>query len=90
MKHIMARMTFRITRGGQVTVPAAVRRRWRTSTVLAEDRGDHLILRPAPDDPVAAASGAFTAEVRAGPRLDEMRRLEREEEAELARRERRD
>jgi AbrB family looped-hinge helix DNA binding protein len=49
----------RITRGGQVSVPAEVRRRWNTNTVMVEDKGDHVVLRPAPDDPVAAAYGAF-------------------------------
>ena len=49
----------KITRGGQVSVPADVRRRWSTNTVMVEDMGDHVVLRPAPDDPVAAAYGAF-------------------------------
>lgn len=49
----------KITNGGQVSVPAAVRRRWGTNTVMAEDHGDHLVLRPVPDDPVAAAHGVF-------------------------------
>ena len=49
----------RISRGGQVSVPAAIRKRWRTSTVVFEDRGDHVVLRPAPDDPIEAAMGAL-------------------------------
>lgn len=51
--------TLRISRGGQVSVPAEVRHRWGTSTVEVEDRGDELVLRPAPDDPVAALQGVF-------------------------------
>jgi bifunctional DNA-binding transcriptional regulator/antitoxin component of YhaV-PrlF toxin-antitoxin module len=70
-----------ISKGGQVSVPAAVRKRWGTRTVLAEDRGDHLVLRPAPDDPVAAAVGVFGAEI-AGLGSDEAKRLDREEELE--------
>jgi bifunctional DNA-binding transcriptional regulator/antitoxin component of YhaV-PrlF toxin-antitoxin module len=70
-----------ISKGGQVSVPAAVRKRWGTRTVLAEDRGDHLVLRPAPDDPVAAAVGAFGTEI-AGLGSDEAKRLDREEELE--------
>lgn len=42
-----------------MSIPADVRRRWDTSTVMLEDHGDHLVLRPVPDDPVAAAYGAF-------------------------------
>jgi bifunctional DNA-binding transcriptional regulator/antitoxin component of YhaV-PrlF toxin-antitoxin module len=68
-----------ISSGGQISVPAAIRRRWGTRTVLAEDRGDHLVLRPAPDDPVAAAVGAFAAEI-SGLGSEEALRLDREEE----------
>ena len=49
----------RITVAGQLSLPADVRRRWATSTVVLEDEGDHLVVRPVPDDPIAAARGAF-------------------------------
>jgi bifunctional DNA-binding transcriptional regulator/antitoxin component of YhaV-PrlF toxin-antitoxin module len=77
---IMRRLT--ITRGGQVSVPAAIRRRWGTSTVIAEDLGDALVLRPAPDDPIAAAGGALADELAHTPPTDDWRRQERELEAE--------
>ena len=51
--------TARITTGGQVSIPSAVRRRWGTSVVAIHDEGDRLVLRPLPDDPIAAARGAF-------------------------------
>lgn len=57
----------RISRGGQVTVPAPVRRRWETERVALEDHGGYLLLRPLAD-PVesfvgfAAESGAPTSE----------------------------
>jgi bifunctional DNA-binding transcriptional regulator/antitoxin component of YhaV-PrlF toxin-antitoxin module len=70
-----------ISRGGQVSVPAEVRNRWGTRAVLAEDRGDHLVLRPAPDDPVAAVRGIFAAEVSGGATIDELRGGARAEEA---------
>jgi bifunctional DNA-binding transcriptional regulator/antitoxin component of YhaV-PrlF toxin-antitoxin module len=70
-----------ISSGGQVSVPAAVRKRWRTRTVLAEDLGDHVVLRPVPDDPVAAAVGAFATEI-GGLGSEEAKRLDREEELE--------
>jgi bifunctional DNA-binding transcriptional regulator/antitoxin component of YhaV-PrlF toxin-antitoxin module len=76
---IMRRL--RISGGGQVSVPAAVRNRWKTKVVVADDRGDHLILRPAPEDPIEAARGAFAH--LPGPTADEARRLDREEEAEI-------
>jgi bifunctional DNA-binding transcriptional regulator/antitoxin component of YhaV-PrlF toxin-antitoxin module len=70
-----------ISRGGQISVPAVVRKRWGTRTVIAEDRGDHVVLRPAPDDPVDAARGAFAREI-GGLGSDEAKRLDRAEEAE--------
>ncbi|HEV3321738.1 MAG TPA: AbrB/MazE/SpoVT family DNA-binding domain-containing protein [Solirubrobacteraceae bacterium] len=75
-----------ISAGGQVSVPAAVRKRWGTRTVLAEDRGDQLILRPAPDDPIAAVRGIFASEMRGGESVDELRAAGRAEDAELERR----
>ncbi len=75
-----------ISSGGQISVPAAVRKRWGTRTVLAEDQGDRLVLRPAPDDPIAAVRGIFAAELSRGPTTDELRAGARAEEAELERR----
>ena len=75
-----------ISKGGQVSVPASVRKRWGTRAVLAEDRGDRLVLRPAPDDPIAAVRGIFAEEMRGGPTIDEMRASGRVEDDELERR----
>lgn len=49
--------TATISRGGQVSIPAEVRHRWGVSRLLVLDRGDSLVLRPLPDDPIAAAKG---------------------------------
>lgn len=75
---IMRRL--KISAGGQVSVPAAVRHRWKTRVVVADDQGDRLILRPAPEDAIEAARGAFKDFP--GPSVDEMRRESREEERE--------
>ena len=67
----------KITAGGQVSLPASIRRRWATTSVSVEDAGDHVILRPLPDDPIAAARGALkgkidsTSALRARARKDE-------------------
>ncbi|HTA34592.1 MAG TPA: AbrB/MazE/SpoVT family DNA-binding domain-containing protein [Solirubrobacteraceae bacterium] len=55
--------TTKITRGGQISIPSTIRRRWATSTVALEDLGDRVVLRPAPDDPIAAARGALAGEL---------------------------
>jgi len=76
-------MTYKITTSGQVSIPATVRRRWRTSRVEVEDHGDHVVVRPVPDDPVEAAFGIFkdrginTTELRRRAREDERRAEER-------------
>lgn len=70
-----------------MSVPAEVRKRWRTRTVLAEDRGDHVVLRPVPDDPVAAAVGAFSTQIGALGSED-AKRLDREEELDVQERDR--
>ena len=72
-------MSYRITTSGQVSIPADVRRRWGTRRVRIEDRGDHVIVTPLPDDPIEAAFGAFagrgidTAALRRRAREDDRR-----------------
>jgi len=51
--------TAKITSGGQISIPSAIRKRWNTSTLTFEDLGDRIVLKPAPDDPIAAARGAL-------------------------------
>jgi len=53
----------KISKGGQVSIPAPIRHRWGTSTVSLEDQGDRIVLQPAPDDPIAAAEGALTEDL---------------------------
>jgi bifunctional DNA-binding transcriptional regulator/antitoxin component of YhaV-PrlF toxin-antitoxin module len=78
--HGMSRV--RLSKGGQISVPAAIRRRWGGSTFALEDHGDHVVLRPAPDDPVEAARGALK-DLAGDMTSEEMRREARAEEAEL-------
>ncbi len=78
--HEMAQL-LRLSKGGQVSVPAAVRHRWHARNLIAEDHGDHLVLRPAPDDPLKAIRGIFAD--RPGPSGEEMLGELREEEVEI-------
>ncbi len=68
----------KVSRNGQVSVPAAVRHRWGTSTVLIIDRGDYAIVRPVPDDPVEALRGTYATP---GPATDTARAADRASEA---------
>lgn len=71
----------KVTRNGQVSIPAAMRHRWAAETVLVIDRGDYAIVRPIPDDPVSALRGAHSGP---GPASDQVRATEREGESDRA------
>jgi hypothetical protein len=49
--------------------------------VLLEDRGNAIVVRPIPADPLAAARGSMR--VPGGPTSDELREMARAEEAEI-------
>ncbi len=68
----------RITRGGQVSIPAAVRRRWATDRVAIEDQGDTILIRPLPADPIGAAIGSLP--LPRGLTSDDLRRAARAED----------
>ncbi|WP_259313417.1 AbrB/MazE/SpoVT family DNA-binding domain-containing protein [Capillimicrobium parvum] len=76
--------TLKVTRGGQISVPAEIRRRWGTSTFALEDLGDRIVLSPAPDDPIAAARGALARE--SASSTDALRRAARDDEIAAGRR----
>jgi len=75
--HMRRRM--KISRGGQISIPAPIRRRWGTSTITFRDEGSRVVLEPAPDDPIAAAEGALAGELD-GLDLGRLRRVAREDE----------
>jgi len=73
------KVRMRISKGGQISIPAPIRHRWGTSTVALEDLGDRIVLQPAPDDPIAAAEGALSDEF-GGIDVKRLRRIAREDE----------
>lgn len=86
----MSSATMKVSRNGQVSLPADVRRRWATDHVLVLDLGTHVVMRPVFADHaenVQAVLGRYRTP--GGPTADEMRRQAREEDAEIeARKER--
>jgi AbrB family looped-hinge helix DNA binding protein len=78
---MLMKKRMKISKGGQISIPAPIRKRWGTTTVTLEDRGEEIILKPIPDDPIAAAAGAFAG----GPKIDweAVHREEREIEREI-------
>lgn len=69
----------KITKGGQISIPAAIRHRWGTSTLALTDEGTRITLEPAPDDPIAAAEGALAEHVK-GFDPERLRRIARDDE----------
>ncbi len=88
LKCMRMKTRMKISKGGQISIPAPIRHRWGTSTVSLQDEGHRIVLEPAPDDPIAAAEGALAGELR-GIDLRRLRRAAREDErvAESRRRE---
>ena len=71
----MDRMTIvKVTASGQISLPASVRNRWGVSRVAVEDEGDQILVRPLPDDGIAAAVGSLK---RRGPAPEAIRARER-------------
>ena len=68
----------RITTSGQLSIPAAIRKRWGTSLVVLDDLGDRLVVKPLPDDPIAAARGVFEGRIGS---TDELRKKFRHDDA---------
>ena len=72
-------MKIRLSRGGQFSLPAEIRRRWATDSLVVEDLGDRVVLTPIPQDPVAAVVGAFPS--KKGSAAQARNRVRREEQA---------
>lgn len=74
-----------MSRNGQVSIPAAVRARWRADDaivagkVVVVDMGDYIVIGPALKDPVGSLRGVLAG--RGVPTTDEMRRQDREDDA---------
>ncbi|MEO1062507.1 MAG: AbrB/MazE/SpoVT family DNA-binding domain-containing protein [Actinomycetota bacterium] len=68
----------KISRNGQVSIPAPARSRWNAERVVVVDLGDHVVLRPVHEEPAAELAGKYA---HAGPTSDEMRRASRAEDA---------
>ncbi|MGH7912276.1 MAG: hypothetical protein ACREQM_18725 [Candidatus Dormibacteraceae bacterium] len=71
----------RISKGGQISIPAAVRHRWVTERVEIVDEGESLRVRPLPQDPIGALFGSMP--LPPGVTTDTMRAEERAEDARI-------
>lgn len=73
----------KVSRNGQVSIPAEARARWGTDRVVVVDLGDRVVMRPVGAGGVADLIGKYAG---TGPTTDELRA---EERADDERRERR-
>ena len=69
----------KVSKNGQVSLPAELRRRWNVDSVLFLDRGDHALVIPYPEDAVRSLRGRFKGPP-GGPTSDEARAMFRAEE----------
>jgi bifunctional DNA-binding transcriptional regulator/antitoxin component of YhaV-PrlF toxin-antitoxin module len=74
----MVSVEAKVTRNGQVSLPAELRHRWGAVSVLVIDRGDYAIVRPIPEDTIGALRGAHAGP---GPSTDAARAAEREDQS---------
>lgn len=82
MAFMIMKKRVRISKGGHVSVPAVIRHRWDTSTVVLRDEGNRIVLEPATDDPIAAAEGALAKDF-GDLDIGRLRRKAREDERRL-------
>ncbi len=75
---VMSSATVKVTTNGQMSLPAELRHRWGSRSVVVVDRGDYAIVRPVPDDVPGALAGAYSGP---GPSTDDLRALERAQDA---------
>jgi bifunctional DNA-binding transcriptional regulator/antitoxin component of YhaV-PrlF toxin-antitoxin module len=73
----------KVSRNGQVSIPADARARWQAERVVVVDLGDRLVIRPLPSEPLEALIGKYanrgpsTSRARAAARADDARRERR-------------
>ncbi len=75
----------RVSRNGQVSIPADARARWNADRVVVVDLGDRIVMRPLPED----AAGELVGKYRHGPSTDDARRGARADDAAVEKRKRR-
>lgn len=73
----------KVSANGQVSIPAEARARWNVEQVVIIDLGDRVVVRPLPDEPVAALKGKYR---RRGANSDRIRHQARVEESARERR----
>lgn len=69
----------KISRNGQISLPAETRRRWGVDHVVVVDLGDQVIVAPV-EDPENPRKGLYGKYAGPGPTTDELRRMTKEDD----------
>ncbi|BBY05629.1 hypothetical protein MNVI_09470 [Mycobacterium noviomagense] len=80
----MPSYVMKLSRNGQVSIPADTRARWQTDRLLVVDFGDRVVMRPMPHDPLGDLSGKYPRH----PSSDDARRRARADQSAAERRKR--
>lgn len=79
IKSMSMKKRMKISKGGQLSIPAPIRHRWGTSAVAVEDLGNRIVVEPVAEDSIAAAEGALAGKL-TGLDVQELRHAAREDE----------
>lgn len=80
--HIVDVYRLKITAAGQMSIPAALRKRWNVDEVLVIDKGDYALVRPAPADAAEELRGSLPTDGQPSEQMrDDERLLEQQKEA---------
>jgi AbrB family looped-hinge helix DNA binding protein len=75
----------KVSRNGQVSIPADARARWNADRVVVVDLGDRIVMRPLSEH----AADDLVGKYRQGPSTDDARRQARADDAAAEKRKRR-
>lgn len=81
----MTSHVMKVSRNGQVSIPAETRARWHAEKVVVVDLGDRVVIRPLSDDPVGDLVGKYANR---GPSANRSRKAARADERAIGRRKR--
>lgn len=76
------RKIVKISKGGQISIPAEIRKRWGATKVFIRDEGQRIVVTPTPEDPIEAACGAFAGRMKYSAREHKLMAREAELSAE--------
>jgi AbrB family looped-hinge helix DNA binding protein len=76
----MTPVLMKVTRAGQISLPAEIRHRWKVERVLVVDHGDRIEIRPMPGDIWESLKGKYKG--LGTTTTDEMRAEDRRQDAE--------